>query len=289
MSIYAVVGFSGSKKDNTNTMTLVDSFLVLDLLTSEKFYVDKNFLEENRLNFCLSGDTCGIDWFYKFTSCNTEDIYFDNFDSSTFYFYNKTTNSLSNLFSMKNNGICFINDTLLVSKDEYILYTTMVVNHFGVAYFPYSGLIELVYIHKACSIFGNNSHFCINDNRKLDNEKVIVVLYSYYVSYLLLYKFATCENEVYNIGGMYWTDEFYISNGGTFLIPNGCIAFYIIGSSFCFDAIVFPPTVRFIEYRIELTNVKLNKCYIKKLKNANNIVKQIRKLLGHSNFAVEYY
>ena len=124
MSVYAVIGFKGSKKYNTNTMTLVDSFLVLDLATSEKFYVDKNFLDENRLNFCLSGDTCGIDWFYKITSCNTEDIYFDN---STFYFYNKTTNSLSHLFNMKNNGICFINDTLLVSKDEYILYTTMVV------------------------------------------------------------------------------------------------------------------------------------------------------------------
>jgi hypothetical protein len=286
MSVYAVIGFTGSKKNNTNTMTLVDSFLVLDLATSEKFYVDKNFLEENRLNFCLSGDTDGVDWFYKITSCKNEDIYFDN---STFYFYNKTTNSLSYLFDIKNNGICFIDDTLLVSKDEYILYTTMVVDHFGIAYFPYSGLIELVYIYRGFGIFDDNSYFCIRDNRKLDKKKAVIILYSYHVSCLLPYKFATCENEVYNIGGMYWTDEFYISNGGTFLIPNGCIAFYIIGSSFCFDTIVFPPTIRFIEYRIELTNVKLNKCYIKKSKNASLIVKQIRKLLGHSNFAVEYY
>jgi len=167
------------------------------------------------------------------------------FGRHIFSIFDKITNSFLSTFDSKNNGICFINNTLLFSDGEYILYTSPVVNHFAVVYFSCEDKIDLVYGRKSYNTFENDFYYYISNNRELDKTKNVNILYNDSV-FSLFYKLATCVDGVYNIGDIYWTDEFYNSNGDTFLIPNGCVAFYIIGSDFYFDTIVFPPTIRLL-------------------------------------------
>lgn len=284
MSAYAVIGFKGNKKENKVGMVLANSFLILDLSTFGKFYADINFLKENKLNICLYGGMEESDWINLVISDNRY-VYFGK---RIFSIFDKITNSFLSTFDVRNNGICFVNDTLLFSDDKYILYTSPVVNHFAVAYFPCTDKIDLVYGSKSYSIFENDSYFYISNNRELDKTKNVSILYNDSI-FSLFYRLATCVDGVYNIGEIYWTDEFYNSNGDTFLIPNGCISFYIIESDFCFDTIVFPPSVRLVECRGEFPRVELNKCYIKQSENERSIIMQIYKLIGHSGFDVEYY
>ena len=132
MSVYAIIGFKGNKKDIKVGMTLADSFLIVELSTFEQFYADINFLRENKLNICLSGRMEEDDWI-KLAISDNKYVYFGK---HFFCIFDRMTNSFLSTFDSKDNGICFINDTLLFSNDEYILYTSPVVNHFAVVYFP---------------------------------------------------------------------------------------------------------------------------------------------------------
>ena len=263
MGAYALVGVKLGDYTAQCGIFGVDKFIVLDLLNLSKIEVDLKFLRDKAKYFCMPNENGGYDEFdlmsigifknkvyaseSEFCCCDSE----DDLDRRRF-----------DTFDFLDNGVVIVNDNIIgISEEQFIVYEDSITDKLCIVYKPYTDEIEMCYrdsivetdemlFSEKYSVFysiGSNLEFA----RHLDNDSTggiivedcdeIITLYGNYVLDTF-YNCAECRDNVFRIGNVHWVDERIEQD--TFIVENGCQAFFILAESLNVDVLVLPPSIK---------------------------------------------
>lgn len=291
MGAYALVGVRLGDYTAQTGISEVGKFIVLDLMNLSKIEVDLKFLRERAEYFCITDDTTDYEEFglistgifknkvyaseSEFCCCDSE----DDLDKFTF-----------DTFDFSDNGIVIVNDNIIdIGKEQIIVYESSITDKLCIVYKPYTNEIEMCYRDKEkddeChngeySVFysiGSNLEFASTlDNNILFDQGVIfdrddiepIILYNDYVLDTF-YEVAECRDNVFKIGNVHWTDDWLEKD--TFIVENGCQAFFIIAESLNADTLVFPPSIKIFGSSDE-SGLLVRKVYLSKELKGSRIV-----------------
>lgn len=288
MGAYALVGVRLGDYTAQTGISEVDKFIVLDLMNLSKIEVDLKFLRERAEYFCITDDTTDYEEFglistgifknkvyaseSEFCCCDSE----DELDKLTF-----------DTFDFSDNGIVSVNNNIIdIGEEQIIAYESSITDKLCIVYKPYTNEIEMCYKDKEkChngeySVFysvGSNLKFAstLNDEDDIFMFDIInssdsepLILYNDYVLDTF-YEIAECRDNVFRIGNVHWTDDWLEKD--TFIIENGCQAFFIIAESLNADTLVFPPSIKIFGSSDE-SGLLARKVYLSKALKGSRIV-----------------
>ena len=312
MGAYALVGVKLGDYTAQTGISEIDKFIVLDLMNLSKIEVDLKFLREMAEYFCVNDDTMDYDEFglmstgifknrvyaseSEFCCCNSE----DDLDKITF-----------DTFDFSENGIVIVNNKIIdISEEQFIVYESSITDKLCIVYKPYTNEIEMCYRDKVAddechngeySVFysvGSNLKFASTlDNNILFDQGVIfdrddiepLVLYNDHVLDTF-YKIAECKDNVFRIGNIHWTDDWIGQD--TFIVENGCQAFFIIAESLNADELVLPPSIK-VFGSSDWAGLLARKVYLSKALKGTRIVDMVEDNLivtsDTPDLEIEYY
>lgn len=289
MGAYALVGVRLGDYTAQTGISEVDKFIVLDLMNLSKIEVDLKFLRERAEYFCVTDDTTDYEEFglvstgifknkvyaseSEFCCCDSE----DDLDKLTF-----------DTFDFSDNGIVIVNDNIIdIGEEQLIVYESSITDKLCIVYKPYTNEIEMCYKDKEkwhnreYSVFysvGSNLKFAST----LDNDEDDIFMFdiinssdseplTLYNDYVLdtFYEIAECRDNVFRIGNVHWTDDWIEKD--TFIVENGCQAFFIIAESLNADTLVLPPSIKVFGSSDE-SGLLARKVYLSKALKGSRIV-----------------
>lgn len=304
MGAYALVGVKLGDYTAQCGISEVDKFIVLDLMNLSKIEVDLKFLRERAEFFCVADEnidfaefgllSTGIfkDKVYasesEFCCCDSEDdldkLLFDTFDFS-------------------DNGVVIVNNKIIDISDKQFMVYQSFTDKLCIVYKPYTDEIKMCYRDKIVetdemlfsekySVFydiGSNLEFA----RHLDNASTggiiveecdeIITLYSDYVLDTF-YNCAECRDNVFRIGNVHWVDERIEQD--TFVVENGCQAFFIIAESINANELVLPPSIKVFGCSDEAC-LNVDKIYLSKTLKGSEVADRIENYI--LDLEIEYY
>lgn len=208
-------------------------------------------------------------------------------------------------FDFSENGIVIVNNNIIgISEEQFIVYEDSITDKLCIVYKPYTDEIEMCYrdsivetdemlFSKKYSVFysiGSNLEFA----RHLDNASTggimvedcdeIITLYS---NYMLdtFYNCAECIDNVYRIGSVHWTDERIEQD--TFIVENGCQAFFIIAESINANELVLPPSIKIFDISDE-AGLRVEKVYLSKALKGSEVADMMEDSIL-DDLEIEYY
>lgn len=113
-----------------------------------------------------------------------------------------------------------------------------------------------------------------------------------YNDYVLdaFYEVAECRDNVFRIGNVHWTDDWLEKD--TFIVENGCQAFFIIAESLNADTLVLPPSIKIFGSSDE-SGLLVRKVYLSKALKGSRIVGMVEDNVivtpSTSDLEIEYY
>jgi hypothetical protein len=292
MGAYALVGVKLGNYTAQTGIFEVDKFIVLDLMNLSKIEVDLKFLRERAEYFCVTEDTTDYDEFglistgifknnvyaseSEFCCCDSE----DDLDKLTF-----------DTFDFSENGIVVINDKIIdISEEQFLVYESSITDKLCIVYKPYADKIEMCYKDKEkChdreySVFysvGSNLKFASTLNGDEDDIFMYDIINSsdsepltLYNDYVLdtFYELAECRDNVFRIGNVHWVDDWLAKD--TFVVENGCQAFFIIAESLNVNEFVLPPSIKIFGSSDE-AGLLARKVYLSKALKGSRIVDMV--------------
>lgn len=305
MGAYALVGVKLGDYTAQCGISEVDKFIVLDLLNLSKIEVDLKFLREKAEYFCVADENIDYDEFglmstgifkdkvyaseSEFCCCDSE----DDLDKHRF-----------DTFDFSENGVVIVNNNIIDISEEQLLVYLSFTDKLCIVYKPYTDEIEMCYrdsivetnevlFSKKYSVFysvGSNLEFA----RHLDNASTggimvedcdeIITLYSDFVLDTF-YKNAECIDNVYRIGNVHWTDERIEQD--TFIVENGCQAFFIIAESINANELVLPPSIKVFGCSDEAC-LNVDKIYLSKALKGSEVADMMEDSIL-DDLEIEYY
>ena len=127
---------------------------------------------------------------------------------------------------------------------------------------------------------GSNLEFASTlDNNILFDQGIIfdrddiepLVLYNDYVLDTF-YELAECRDNVFRIGNVHWVDDWLVKD--TFVVENGCQAFFIIAESLNVNEFVLSPSIKIFGSSDE-AGLLARKVYLSKALKGSRIVDMI--------------
>lgn len=241
----------------------MDKFIVLDLMNLSKIEVDLKFLREKAECFCVADENIDYDEFglistgifknkiyaseSEFCCCDSE----DDLDKHRF-----------DAFDFLDNGVVIVNNNIIgISEEQFIMYRSFT-DKLCIVYKPYTDEIEMCYKDTVAddechngeySVFysvGSNLEFADTlTNNILYAQGIVECSYeieplTLYSDYVLdtFYNCAECIDNVFRIGNVHWIDDCIEQD--TFIVENGCQAFFILAESLNVDVLVLPPSIK---------------------------------------------
>ena len=118
----------------------------------------------------------------------------------------------------------------------------------------------------------------------LDSDEIEpLTLYSDYVLDTF-YNCAECRDNVFRIGNVHWTDEQIEQD--TFIVENGCQAFFIIAESLNANQLVLPPSIKVFGCSDEAC-LNVDKIYLSKALKGSEVADRIENYI--LDLDIEYY
>ena len=306
MGAYALVGVKLGDYTAQCGIFEVDKFIVLDLMNLSKIEVDLKFLREKAEYFCVTDENIDNDEFglistgifknkiyaseSEFCCCDSE----DDLDKHRF-----------DAFDFLDNGVVIVNNNIIgISEEQFIVYRSFT-DKLCIVYKPYTDEIEMCYKDTVAddechngeySVFysvGSNLEFADTlSNNILYAQGVIrysdeiepLTLYSDYVLDTF-YKNAECIDNVYRIGSVHWTDERIEQD--TFIVENGCQAFFIIAESINANELVLPPSIKIFDISDE-AGLRVEKVYLSKALKGSEVADMMEDSIL-DDLEIEYY
>lgn len=306
MGAYALVGVKLGDYTAQCGIFEVDKFIVLDLMNLSKIEVDLKFLREKAECFCVADENIDYDEFglistgifknkiyaseSEFCCCDSE----DDLDKHRF-----------DAFDFLDNGVVIVNNNIIgISEEQFIMYRSFT-DKLCIVYKPYTDEIEMCYKDTVAddechngeySVFysvGSNLEFADTlTNNILYDQGVIrysdeiepLILYSDYVLDTF-YNCAECIDNVFRIGNVHWTDERIEQD--TFIVENGCQAFFIIAESINANELVLPPSIKIFDISDE-AGLRVEKVYLSKALKGSEVADMMEDSIL-DDLEIEYY
>ena len=306
MGAYALVGVKLGDYTAQCGISEVDKFIVLDLLNLSKIEVDLKFLREKAEYFCVADENIDYDEFglmstgifkdkvyaseSEFCCCDSE----DDLDKHRF-----------DAFDFLDNGVVIVNNNIIgISEEQFIVYRSFT-DKLCIVYKSYTDEIEMCYKDTVAddechngeySVFysvGSNLEFADTLTNNIlyaqgivecSNEIEPLTLYSDYVLDTF-YKNAECIDNVYRIGSVHWTDERIEQD--TFIVENGCQAFFIIAESINANELVLPPSIKIFDISDE-AGLRVEKVYLSKALKGSEVADMMEDSIL-DDLEIEYY
>lgn len=310
MGAYALVGVKLGDYTAQCGIFEVDKFIVLDLLNLSKIEVDLKFLREKAEYFCVTDENIDNDEFglistgifknkiyaseSEFCCCDSE----DDLDKHRF-----------DTFDFSDNGVVIVNNNIIgISDEQFIMYRSFT-DKLCIVYKPYTDEIEMCYrdnivetnevlFSEKYSVFysvGSNLEFARHLDNASDGAIIaedyddIITLYSDYVLDTF-YNCAECRDNVFRIGNVHWTDERIEQD--TFIVENGCQAFFIINESLNVGVLVLPPSIKIFDSS-DWDGLVVKKVYLSKALKGSRVVDMVEDNIIATdetpNSEIEYY
>ena len=306
----AIIGIKLGEKVRDNLYS-ISEFTIIDIGELEKVSVGIEYIKENSFIVCDTYPISELTYYLR----DKNEVYTDGkniycCDSIADLYVNENKHKYYEL-DLVSVGIVLIDDKVLVNKDDCIAYTSEFRDKFAaIVYKPYTDEIEMCYRDKEkddeChngeySVFysvGSNIEFASTlSNNILYAQGVIfdrddiepIILYNDYVLDTL-YEVAECRDNVFRIGNVHWTDDWLEKD--TFIIENGCQAFFIIAESLNADTLVFPPSIKIFGSSDE-AGLLVRKVYLSKALKGSRIVGMVEDNVivtpSTPDLEIEYY
>ena len=311
MGAYALVGVKLGDYVTSSGIYEIDKFIVLDLLNLSKIEVDLKFLREKAEYFCVTDENIDNDEFGLISTgifknkiyaseselccCDSE----DDLDKHRF-----------DAFDFLDNGVVIVNNNIIgISEEQFIVYRSFI-DKLCLVYKPYTDEIEMCYKDKVAddechngeySVFysvGSNLEFADTLNNSIlyaqgivecSDEIESLTLYSDYVLDTF-YNCAECIDNVFRIGNVHWTDERIEQD--TFIVENGCQAFFIIAESINANELVLPPSIKIFDSS-DWDGLIVKKVYLSKALKGSRVVDMVEDNIIATdetpNSEIEYY
>ena len=314
MGAYALVGVKLGDYTAQTGIAEVDKFIVLDLMNLSKIEVDLKFLRKKAEYFCVADEnidfaefgllSTGIfkDKVYasesEFCCCDSE----DDLDKHVF-----------DTFDFSENGIIIVNNKIIDISEKQLLVYQSFTDKLCIVYKPYTDEIKMCYKDTVAddechngeySVFydiGSNLEFTDTLNNNILYAQGVIrcsddieplVLYSDYVLDTF-YNCAECRDNVFRIGNVHWTDERIEQD--TFIVENGCQAFFIIAESLNANELVLPPSIKVFGCSDE-AYLKVEKVYLSKALKGSEVADMVNRCIAYTGDIddapdswVEYY
>ena len=266
MGAYALVGVKLGDYTAQCGISEVDKFIVLDLMNLSKIEVDLKFLREKAEYFCVADENIDYDEFElmstgifknkiyasesEFCCCDSE----DDLDKHRF-----------DTFDFSENGVVIVNNNIIGISEEQLLVYQSFTDKLCIVYKPYTDEIEMCYKDTVADDECHNGEYSVfysvGSNLEFADTLTNNILYAQgivecsdeiepltlYSDYVLdtFYKNAECIDNVYRIGSVHWTDERIEQD--TFIVEDGCQAFFIIAESINANELVLPPSIKIFD------------------------------------------
>lgn len=306
MGAYALVGVKLGDYTAQCGISEVDKFIVLDLLNLSKIEVDLKFLREKAEYFCVADENIDYDEFglmstgifkdkvyaseSEFCCCDSE----DDLDKHRF-----------DAFDFLDNGVVIVNNNIIgISEEQFIVYRSFT-DKLCIVYKSYTDEIEMCYKDTVADDECHNGEYSVfysvGSNLEFADTLTNNILYAQgivecsdeiepltlYSDYVLdtFYKNAECIDNVYRIGSVHWTDERIEQD--TFIVENGCQAFFIIAESINANELVLPPSIKIFDISDE-AGLRVEKVYLSKALKGSDVADMMEDSIL-DDLEIEYY
>lgn len=306
MGAYALVGVKLGDYVTSSGIYEIDKFIVLDLLNLSKIEVDLKFLREKAEYFCVADENIDYDEFgllstgifknkiyaseSEFCCCDSE----DDLDKHRF-----------DAFDFLDNGVVIVNNNIIgISEEQFIVYRSFT-DKLCIVYKSYTDEIEMCYKDTVADDECHNGEYSVfysvGSNLEFADTLTNNILYAQgivecsdeiepltlYSDYVLdtFYKNAECIDNVYRIGSVHWTDERIEQD--TFIVENGCQAFFIIAESINANELVLPPSIKIFDISDE-AGLQVEKVYLSKALKGSEVADMVEDSIL-DDLEIEYY
>jgi hypothetical protein len=306
MGAYALVGVKLGDYITSSGISEIDKFIVLDLLNLSKIEVDLKFLREKAEYFCVADENIDYDEFgllstgifknkvyasdSEFCCCDSE----DDLDKHRF-----------DTFDFSENGVVIVNNNIIGISEEQLLVYQSFTDKLCIVYKPYTDEIEMCYKDTVADDECHNGEYSVfysvGSNLEFADTLTNNILYAQgivecsdeiepltlYSDYVLdtFYKNAECIDNVYRIGSVHWTDERIEQD--TFIVENGCQAFFIIAESINANELVLPPSIKIFDISDE-AGLRVEKVYLSKALKGSEVADMMEDSIL-DDLEIEYY
>lgn len=315
MGAYALVGVKLGDYTAQCGIFEVDKFIVLDLMNLSKIEVDLKFLREKAEYFCVADENIDYDEFWlmstgifknkiyasesEFCCCDSE----DDLDKHRF-----------DTFDFSENGVVIVNNNIIgISEEQFLVYESSITDKLCIVYKPYTDKIEMCYKDRLeddeCHNGEYSVFYSVGSNLEFADTLTNNILYAQgivecsdeiepltlYGDYVLdtFYNCAECIDNVFRIGNVHWTDERIEQD--TFIVENGCQAFFIIAESINANELVLPPSIKVFGCSYE-AYLKVEKVYLSKVLKGSEVADMVNRCIAYTGDIddapdswVEYY
>ena len=306
MGAYALVGVKLGDYTAQCGIFEVDKFIVLDLMNLSKIEVDLKFLREKAEYFCVADENIEYDEYglmstgifknkvyasdSEFCCCDSEDdldkLVFDTFDFS-------------------DNGVVIVNNNIIGISEEQLLVYQSFTDKLCIVYKPYTDEIEMCYKDTVADDECHNGEYSVfysvGSNLEFADTLTNNILYAQgivecsdeiepltlYSDYVLdtFYELAECRDNVFRIGNVHWVDERIEQD--TFIVENGCQAFFIIAESINANELVLPPSIKIFDISDE-AGLRVEKVYLSKALKGSEVADMMEDSIL-DDLEIEYY
>lgn len=306
MGAYALVGVKLGDYTAQCGIFEVDKFIVLDLLNLSKIEVDLKFLREKAEYFCVTDENIDNDEFglistgifknkiyaseSEFCCCDSE----DDLDKHRF-----------DTFDFSENGVVIVNNNIIGISEEQLLVYQSFTDKLCIVYKPYTDEIEMCYKDTVADDECHNGEYSVfysvGSNLEFADTLTNNILYAQgivecsdeiepltlYSDYVLdtFYELAECRDNVFRIGNVHWTDERIEQD--TFIVENGCQAFFIIAESINANELVLPPSIKIFDISDE-AGLRVEKVYLSKALKGSEVADMMEDSIL-DDLEIEYY
>lgn len=306
MGAYALVGVKLGDYTAQCGISEVDKFIVLDLMNLSKIEVDLKFLREKAEYFCVADENIDYDEFgllstgifknkvyaseNEFCCCDSE----DDLDKHRF-----------DTFDFLDNGVVIVNNNIIgISEEQFIVYRSFT-DKLCIVYKSYTDEIEMCYKDTVADDECHNGEYSVfysvGSNLEFSDTLTNNILYAQgivecsdeieplllYSDYVLdtFYNCAECRDNVFRIGNVHWTDERVEQD--TFIVENGCQAFFIIAESINANELVLPPSIKVFDISDE-AGLRVEKVYLSKALKGSEVADMMEDSIL-DDLEIEYY